>query len=267
MKYASLFVLGAFLTLFGYWYLPVSFCNVFAVDDFWHGTNVGTHGFWGTQLNFYQSWEGSFTHTFLATIPHVFGGRYVPFAVNMLTLLLLIFAICLFVRTYCIGNRRDVFLLSVFLAAFYYVTTGCGAEIRFWVCGNGPYLFGVSTLLIFAACYHNLKEPTLARLVPLWALQLVIVGNKVTYIICLFACMIVHDIVYDSFSKKRLMLFYFPASLFSIINILAPGNYLRLSKNMQNTETFSLIEVLHLRFVNVAPMFFYTLLMPSLLSH
>lgn len=263
MKYSSLFMAGVFLVLFAGWYMPVSFFNVFVGDDFWHGTNVGINGFWGAQLHFYQSWEGSFTHTFLATVPHVFSGRHVPFAVNILTFVLLALSVCFFIKVYCVISHKRAFLISLFLTAFYYATTGCGAEIRFWVCSSGPYLFGVSTLLIFMACYHRQDEPTLLILIILWACQLLIVGNKVPYIICLFTLMVVHDAAYESFSKKKFILFYLPAALFSLINIVAPGNYLRLHENMQNVNAISFGNVLFSRFGKVVPMFFYAFFMPS----
>lgn len=231
-------------------------------DDYWHGTNVVTNGFWGDQLKFYLTWEGSFTHTFLATIPHVFSCRHMPFVVNMVTLLVLVLSVYSFIKAYYIEDRRMAFMVSIFMTALYYVVTGCGAEIRFWICGNGPYLFGVSTLLILMAFYHKLQKPTLFNLLPLWACLVLIVGNKVSYIICLFACMITHDVAYDSFSKRKITLFYLPAALLSIINVVAPGNYVRLSENMGNAQAIPLVEVLVLRFIKIAPAFLYALFVP-----
>ena len=76
------------------WYLPVAFYNVFACDDYWFGTNVRINGFWNNQLFYWHNWEGSYTHTFLASLPHLVQYSRMPFIGNMFSLLLFCFNIC-----------------------------------------------------------------------------------------------------------------------------------------------------------------------------
>lgn len=262
MKNAVISVWVLFVVLFASWYVPVSFVNVFTCDDFWHGTNVIENGFLQTQLSFYCSWEGSFTHTFLATIPHVFKYSHVPFVVNMVTLTFLVISACCFIKVYFVGTWCRSLLYSILTSVFFLVVTGCGAEIRFWVCSSLPYVFGVSTMMLFMACYHIVKLSSWGCLCVLWFLQILIVGNKVSYIICLFVCMIVHDVVFKTFSLKKVMMLYFSAALFSLINVVAPGNYARLNENLENACTLPFLRVVGIRFMHMIPIVLWSLAFP-----
>ena len=82
------------------WYLPVAFYNVYACDDYWFGTNVRVNGFWGNQLFYYYNWEGSYTHTFLASLPHAFHSSCMPFLGNLFSLVLLFISVFCVFRTY-----------------------------------------------------------------------------------------------------------------------------------------------------------------------
>ena len=82
------------------WYLPVAYHNVYACDDYWFGTNVENFGFVGTQIHYYLNWEGSYTHTFLDSLPHVFVHNIMPFFFNLFSLLLLATSIYYAFRTF-----------------------------------------------------------------------------------------------------------------------------------------------------------------------
>ena len=79
--------------LFLCWYIPVSYNNVYACDDYWFGTNVHTNGFFNNQIFYWNNWEGSYTHTFLASLPHAFSLTKMPFLSNMFSMLLFICSI------------------------------------------------------------------------------------------------------------------------------------------------------------------------------
>lgn len=250
------------LMLFACWYVPVSFVNVFTCDDFWLGNEVLTKGFWYAQIYFYQTWEGSFTHSLLATLPHVFKWRYMPFITNMVTFVGLIMATWLFVKTYCREVWHSCLIYAVVAVCFYYTTTTCGAEVRFWVCANASYVSGVSILLCFLSLYHRDRWDTKVNLGLLWLFQFLLCGHKLTYLICLYVCMVTHDIVFQSFSKKRVALLYMPLVLFSLLNILAPGNYIRLNENVAHADRSSFIEILFYRLKKIVPMFFWAFMLP-----
>lgn len=82
------------------WYTPTSYMNVFSCDDYWFGSYIHDIGFWKTQAQFYNNWEGSYTHTFLASIPHIIPGCKAPFLCNFISLSFLIYSVYIFVRTF-----------------------------------------------------------------------------------------------------------------------------------------------------------------------
>lgn len=264
MKRLVIYVWVCFVALFAVWYVPASFVNVLACDDFWLGNAVIRKGFWNAQIHFYRTWEGSYYHSFLATIPHVFNMRCMPFLTNMLVLTIFVAAIWFFIRTYYSFSHMRSALFSIILAAFYYVTTSGGAEIRFWVCANASYVSGISTLLIFLSLYHRWRYGTMINLLFPWVCMFLICGHKVTYIVCLFVSMMTHDIVFKAFSRKKIILFYFPLVLFSLANVIAPGNYLRLNENIDSGRSSSIIAVIIFRFREVAPMFLWAFALPPL---
>lgn len=89
--YRIILLIGCFCFLL--WYLPVAYANVYACDDFWFGTNVNDYGFWGNQIHYYLNWEGSFTHTFLDSLPHVFQYERMPFLFNLFSISVLLLSI------------------------------------------------------------------------------------------------------------------------------------------------------------------------------
>ena len=103
------------------WYLPVAFNNVYACDDYWFGTNVRVNGFWGNQLFYYFNWEGSYTHTFLASLPHAFHGSHIPFIFNLFSLVLLFISLLYILRTYTSLSFMRGLAYSLFLMSFLYL--------------------------------------------------------------------------------------------------------------------------------------------------
>ncbi|MBO4664769.1 MAG: hypothetical protein J5663_10220 [Bacteroidaceae bacterium] len=221
--------------LFFVWYLVASFVNVYACDDYWHGTNVHLYGFENAQLYYWYNWEGSFTHTFLATLPHIFSFERMPFICNLISLLFLLLSVMTFLRTFYCLTRIKAFICSCYLVAFLYTFTTGKAEIRFWVCANVTYLFGVSTTLIFLSLYHvydySIKKTTILIL-----LMVVIVGNKISFVYMLFLVTICHDIVYGRLTKKRFFFMSLSILFLSMFNILAPGNVIRMIQNLGDSE-------------------------------
>ena len=87
MKKLNSYLIYKAFGIFVIWYLIASYNNVYACDDYWHGTNVHNFGFWHAQSYYWNNWEGSYIHTFFATIPHVFTSNKTPFMFNVLSLI------------------------------------------------------------------------------------------------------------------------------------------------------------------------------------
>lgn len=213
------------------WYLPVAFHNVYACDDYWFGTNVRVNGFWGNQLFYYFNWEGSYTHTFLASLPHAFHDSRIPFLVNLFSLVLLLVSLFCVFRTYTnLAVKRGI-AYSLYFLSFLYLCTKGNAEIRFWICANITYISEMSFLLLFLSLYHNLnKGSTYKKWILVTLCLFLIGGSKLTFIIYAVSGIIIHDILYKKCVNRNTLLVLSLLGLFVILNVAAPGNYIRLEE-------------------------------------
>lgn len=213
------------------WYLPVAFYNVYACDDYWFGTNVRINGFWGNQLFYYFNWEGSYTHTFLASLPHAFHGSRMPFLGNLLSLVFLFVSLFCVLRTYTSLSVKRGVAYSLYFLSFLYLCTKGNAEIRFWICANITYISEMSFLLLFLSLYHTLDKGVTYKKWILVALCLFLIGgSKLTFIIYAVSGIIIHDILYNKRIYRDTILVLSLLGLFVILNVAAPGNYIRLAE-------------------------------------
>lgn len=224
----AVFSVGAFFLC---WYLPVAFHNVYACDDYWFGSNVRRNGFWGNQMFYYINWEGSYTHTFLASFPHVFHGLYIPFFCNMFSLILLFLSLLFFLKTFTNLPAKRGLGCILYLLSFLYLYTKGDSEIRFWICANISYIPEMSFFLIFFALYHNLEKVSSYKR---WLLVFLCIfflgGSKLTFITYTFGGLIIHDILYERVVSRHTLVVYSFLVLFVILNVVAPGNYIRLEE-------------------------------------
>lgn len=250
------------------WYIPISYVNVFACDDFWFGSNVHQFGFWGTQSYYWHYWEGSYTHTFLASLPHVIEYSHVPFICNMCSMTLLIASCTILFRSFFTDSVQDALLGALYLVSVLYFFTIGEAEIRFWVCANFTYIIELSALIAFLSLYHVIEnKKTKLWLFPSIFLLFIIAGSKLTFLSFTYFSMIIHDILFRSkISKSRIILFAI-LFLFTLINILAPGNLIRLHEETEPKEiSISLIESFIYRFKYLLIIILHSSLVFPLLS-
>lgn len=252
------------------WYLPVALYNVYACDDYWFGTNVRIHGLWGYQLYHYFNWEGSYTHTFLASLPHAFHGSRIPFLCNLFTLVMLFVSLFYVLRTYTSLSVKRGLLYSLYFLSFLYLCTKGNAEIRFWICANITYLSEMSFLLIFLSLYHNLdKEPTFKKWPCVSLCLFLIGGSKLTFIIYAVSGIIIHDILYDKKVNRYTIWVLFLLGLFVILNVAAPGNYIRLEEETVPKDGdvhMGMIESIFYRITEMEPFLLNTLLLLPIAS-
>lgn len=245
------------------WYLPVAFYNVYACDDYWFGTNVRVHGFWGNQLFYYLNWEGSYTHTFLASLPHAFHGLHIPFFCNISTLLLLFFSILYFLKTYTNISGKRGLTYSLYFVSFLLLCTKGNAEIRFWICASITYISEMSFVLIFLSLYHTFdKEPPYKKWILVSICIFLIGGCKLTFIIYTISGIIIHDILYKRHISKSTLLVFSLLAVFVIINVAAPGNYIRLEEESIPKDAdvqMGMIESLFYRITEMKPFLLNTL--------
>lgn len=231
---AILFVGIAFLC----WYLPVAYNNVYACDDYWFGTNVKQNGLWSYQLIHWSNWEGSYTHTFLASLPHAFSFSRMPFIGNMFSLLLLFLSIFAFLKTYAIIGTKRCLSYSLYLLSFLYLCTKGNSEIRFWICANITYVSEMAFLLLLFTIYHNLNWETPKKK---WAILLFVLflvgGSKLSYILYAISGLMIHDVIFEKSINKKTIVVCLLLAVFVALNVSAPGNYIRLDVETMPKET------------------------------
>lgn len=252
------------------WYLPVAFYNVYACDDYWFGTNVRINGFWGNQLFYYFNWEGSYTHTFLASLPHALYGLRIPFLCNLFSLMLLFISLFCVFRTYTSLSVKRGIAYSLYFLSFLYLCTKGNAEIRFWVCANITYISEMSFLLLFLSLYHNLDKGSIYKKWILVALCLFFIGgSKLTIIIYAVSGIIIHDILYNKRINRNTIWVLSLIGVFVIMNVAAPGNYIRLEEETipkyANTH-MSMIESVFYRITEMEPFLLNTLFLLPIVS-
>lgn len=260
-----LLMIISFLT----WYIPASFANVYACDDYWHGLNVNTMGLFGAQYYYWHNWEGSYIHTFFATLPHVFCFKHMPFVCNMFSSLLFIISIYAFLSTYMKFNARKSVCLSFVILCFVYLFSAGGSEIVFWVCANNTYLMGVSTLLATMVVYHmpSMYKPLKYSL--LFIFVFLTVGNKIQFIYALFVLILTYEACNSDRSKKDFIFVMVVLLMLSPFNIFAPGNIMRLKYNLLESQdnVMSIAEVLLFRFRKISYMLLLSFLLYPFLGY
>ena len=245
------------------WYLPVAFYNVYACDDYWFGTNVRVYGFWGNQLFYYFNWEGSYTHTFLASLPHAFQGSRIPFLGNMFSLVLLFVSLFCFFRTFTSLSFKRGIACSLYFLSFLYLCTKGNAEIRFWICANITYISEMSFLLLFLSLYHSLDRYSAYEKWVLMTLCLFFIGgSKLTFIIYAVFGIVIHDILYNKSIDKNTILVISILGMFTILNVVAPGNYIRFEEESMPKDVdihMGMIESIFYRITEMEPFLLNTL--------
>ena len=230
MNKASNIAIYVPILAFAIWYIAGSYFNVYSCDDYWHGTNVHTYGFWGAQIYYWTNWEGSYTHTVIATLPHVFKNSYIPFVMNISSLALLMFSFYRFYKTFLVRNIKNSIACAYYTVSIFLLCTSGKEEIRYWVCANSTYLLGISCLLLCLSSYHRQHNNHSAYIMDAFLLCL-LAGNKVSFILAMFTLFSIHDIVYGRFLCRKYKLYILLLAIFSLINVSAPGNFIRLEEN------------------------------------
>ena len=253
-----LFLLSGIVFL--YWYLPVAYHNVYVCDDYWFGTNVTQYGFWGNQLYYWFNWEGSYTHTFLDSLPHLFKFERMPFYFNFFSLCLFVSSIYYFIRTFFNSLKIDSIIIGLYICAVLYTFTNGNSEIRFWVSANA-YIVELSLVIFAISLYH--KKIISNKLVwCLYILLFVIAGCKLTFILYTFMAFILHDVFLKIKPTKSAYIVFVVLLVFSLLNVLAPGNLIRLQEETSviGKENFLFIDILMIRVNKILPFLAYSLL-------
>lgn len=239
------------------WYLIVSYENVFVCDDYWFSTNVKHYGFWNYQLHHWLNWEGSYTHTFLSTITHTLSFSRIPFVANLFSLLVFSLSCFAVINTFLESKAGKSAYLTAYLVVFIYLFTSGSSEIRFWMSVNFTYLIELSAIILFVCLYHRSRiNNNSSLLIPELMLLFIVGGCKLNFISVAFFSIFAHDILYNYRINRKSIVYISCFSFFVILNIVAPGNYIRLDAELVGNnieESLSVTNVITYRFFNFLP--------------
>lgn len=272
------FLLVINCSLFLIWYLGIAYYDVFSLDDYWHGANYHIYGFWGSQEYYYNNWEGSYSHTFFATIIHHsllqknFGISSFPFI--LFSFLLVNSAVYFFLKAvFKSDSLLKLILVTLFCSSIIYGLSSGKGELNYWTCANVTYLTGLAFSLFYFIILFNKKEKfSIWDIGLMLLLSVLIIGNKISLSIYFFALNIFFALAqWRSLNQSKKKTFYFLIILalgLLMVNTLAPGNYVRLNENENSPYIgFSLFEVISERFTNIVlPAFFNGLILVLPLS-
>ena len=247
--------------VFLYWYLPVAYHNVYVCDDFWFGTNVSKYGFLGNQIHYWFNWEGSYTHTFLDSLPHLFEFERMPFYFNLFSLGFFVYSIYYFIRTFFNSSKLDAFIIGFYICAVLYTFTNGNSEIRFWVSANA-YIVELASVILALSLYHE-KIIFNKSIGFLCFFLIVIAGCKLTFILYTIVGFILHDIFLKIKPSKSTYIVFTFLLVFSLLNVLAPGNIIRLQEetSVMRNEEFLFSDILMIRINKILPFLVYSLLL------
>lgn len=241
------------------WYFGIAIFDVFSMDDFWHGDHVQKYGFWGAQKWHYNNWEGSYTYTFFAFIPHISTFKHLfnegTWFYCFVSLLLLILSTSYFLIQFnvILKNLTSILVSSYLISLLYLFSIG-GSDILFWTCVNFTQVIGVCFLLIGISFLKQFRNSNLQYLSI--APFILVAGNKLNYCTLLLLTLLILLWKSDFFSCKsfRCLLIVSLVILPVLINISASGNIKRLDYNISNLNSslsITFLEALYYRIFNV----------------
>ena len=115
----------------------------------------------------------------------------------------------------------------------------------------------MSFLLIFLSLYHVLnKESSYKKWFLVTLCLFLIGGSKLTFIIYAVSSIIIHDILYNRPVNKNTILVLTLLGSFVILNVAAPGNYIRLEEENMPKDTdihMVIVESVFYRITEIEP--------------
>lgn len=205
--------------------------NRMAADDFGYATAAITKGLWQSQINWYISWTGRFTSTFLQTLFGTnMGGDGKAVVYSVITFALLIFAFAFFYSRFTnlkIINLK-VFLMSCVSFVALYILTPNKKESWYWMAGSVTYLWPI-IFLVFGISFLFVKKPNkFDYALSFAAIFLAGGGNEtLSLLICLtFGSFLAYSFITKHMNRMLLTLFIGAVISFALV-YFAPGNSTR----------------------------------------
>lgn len=263
-------------------FFVLSFFVFPSADDYSTFNLVNQHGYWAYQKYIYMNWTGRYAANIIEALNPLqclFAYRIIP----VLLLLLLFVSVFYFFRTFLkkYVNNAQIFLFSLIFFTLYLNTFPSTGEGIYWFPAGVEYLLASALTLFFVAVlYHLMNAQTKMRLL-FWfvaaVLALFIIGlNEIS--LALVCGLTFFALTGSTYINHRipvgLSLLFFITVVFAIVDIVAPGNFIRMSvfsgsmnfgHSMLNSGA-ALIKLLGIHFQNPPFVLLSFLVIPYIIS-
>lgn len=206
---------------------------VYSGDDYSFYRHVQENGILGNVYNFYMTWQGTYSSTFLVGVLLNIARGVAPLRIESF-LIAIIFFITLFIFVFKVlgkilpseVTKGHVAILSS-VTCFFCVYSISPSEILYWHTGIGaytiPFICGMWTLIII------ISDKSKKLVVVSAILAFIAVGGPlqiVGYICGSILAIIIFEYIEGEINKDKIIVFCI-SLIGGIINLLAPGNYVR----------------------------------------
>ena len=208
-----------------------------SADDYSNFNLLSQYGFWGYQKHMYLNWAGRYTANFfdaLSPVQNISGYRLIPVFQMVILLISLFTFFNAFLRKYL--NKYQLILFSLVVFILYLNIFPSPGEGLFWFPASKNYLLANSLTLFFLGIVIRMMKGGQQYRMRCWIMALLlaffIIGLNELSLLLICGLLLLFILGYYYILRKPslplLFLFVF-AVCFALIEILAPGNYVRMS--------------------------------------
>jgi len=256
-NYQALLILALLFLIFPFVF--IGFYNVPVVDDFAFGKWGHAGNTFEILKNLYLNENGRyFALFFLITINPLVYSNFALFSITPLILLLILFCSLYFTikQIFKDTSVKVKFLLSLLSLYIFIVSMPDTAEGLYWFTGSYTHTFpfALSTLLIGLfvklSISTELKRKVLLILL-ITSIQFIIIGCQEIVLLAYTSLLFFYTLyvfINKSKHRKTIFIIFILAILFSFIELLAPGNFVRM-ETTKNANRASLLYSLYGSFI------------------
>lgn len=224
-------------------FIVVCFYGVPSADDFWGISNwknyEGNHLIYMVENSYkwFFSHQGTYFSCFLATLPIYYlfgitGVGFVYFLSSLFFVISLVFLLYVFSSLFEYNKDKKIFILCLNCIFFYYLLSTCPMdEIFYWWAGICVYTLPCSFMFLCLALLI-LSEKKHSRILlsgSVFSAFLASGGalNLAALLCSILLFVILYNQLFHGYRIKNTFIVFSVATLFSSINSLAPGNFVR----------------------------------------
>jgi hypothetical protein len=205
-----------------------------AIDDYAHAYRLFEATIWETIVDVYYNWSGRYFGTLISAInPLLFPIKSLSAWYSIITILSLVASIYILLHSLCsskISKIQICALSGIVIVPFLVYIPDIYAWF-YWFSGYITYTLSTSAFLILSAVvYKYIQNPKshFFTLSTITVLLFIIAGSNVINLIHTYAAFLLFFVVIKPFHKqKKVYVIIGILSFFSLIFVLAPGNYER----------------------------------------